>query len=171
MLFVRLSTPAALLLTILFVTGCGEQSPEAATARLDRQVADANPTATQFPKPVTRPRDFARLARGGQLYQQYCASCHGDRAQGDPNWRQRGGDGRFPPPPLDGSAHTWHHPMDQLKRVIREGGPPGQSNMPGWGDTLSERQIEDIILWFQSLWPDKTYQTWAEMDTRTRAQG
>ena len=64
MFFVRLSTPAALLLTILFLAGCGEQPPEAATARFDRQVTDASPSVIQSPKPVARPRDFARLARG-----------------------------------------------------------------------------------------------------------
>jgi mono/diheme cytochrome c family protein len=111
-----------------------------------------------------------RLAGGQQLYQQNCAVCHGEQGVGAPNWRQRDANGQFPPPPLNGSAHTWHHPWAQLHHKIKNGGPAGQSTMPAWKDELSDQQIDDIILWFQSLWPDEVYATWYKMDQDARAR-
>lgn len=29
-----------------------------------------------------------QLARGGKLYAQHCAACHGAKLEGQPNWRQ-----------------------------------------------------------------------------------
>ena len=118
--------------------------------------------------PEQRNYDTARLLSGEQLFNQYCASCHGPGATGAPNWRQRDSDGRFPPPPLNGSAHTWHHPLAQLRHTIKNGGPPGASNMPAWGSTLSDEQIDDIILWFQSLWSLEVYQTWYSMEQNAK---
>lgn len=114
-----------------------------------------------------RPHDAAQLARGQALFMQNCARCHGERAQGDPQWRQRNPDGTFPPPPLDGSGHAWHHPYGWLKAMIHEGSAP-RGNMPAWGGTLNDEQIEDLIAWFQSLWPDEVYDAWWEMEQRSR---
>jgi len=119
--------------------------------------------------PEQRHYDTAQLLRGEQFFNQYCASCHGPGASGDPNWRQRGSDGRFPPPPLNGTAHTWHHPLAQLRHTIKNGGPVGQSNMPGWGEVLSDAQIDDIIAWFQALWPAEVYAAWYRTEQRARA--
>jgi mono/diheme cytochrome c family protein len=40
--------------------------------------------------------------------------------------------------------------------------------MPPWGGQLSDEDMEAIIAWFQSLWPDEIYDTWAQMDAETR---
>ena len=119
--------------------------------------------------PEQRQYDTAQLLRGEQLYNQNCASCHGPGAVGSPNWRQRGADGHFPPPPLNGTAHTWHHPLAQVRHTIKDGGPPGQSNMPAWGAVLSDQEIDDIIAWFQSLWTHEVYAAWYRMEQRARA--
>lgn len=113
--------------------------------------------------PDARRYDPAQLARGERLYGEHCAGCHGGDAAGDPDWRRRDAAGRFPPPPLDGTAHTWHHPLEQLRDTIKNGGPAGQSNMPAWGGTLDDRQIDDVIAWLQSLWPDQVYAAWYHM--------
>jgi len=42
--------------------------------------------------------------------------------------------------------------------------------MPAWRDKLSDDEIDDIIVWFQSRWPDQVYAAWQRMD-RTRGQG
>lgn len=123
------------------------------------------------PAPGERDRvDPERLARGQQLYQQNCAVCHQSQAAGDPQWRKQDSSGRFPPPPLNGTAHTWHHPWAQLHHTIKNGGPAGRSNMPAWKDQLTDQQIEDIMLWFQSLWPDEVYAAWYRMDQEAREQ-
>ena len=58
--------------------------------------------------------DAPRVARGAEVYKTNCATCHGDQAQGAPNWSKKGPDGKFPPPPLDAQGHAWHHPMSML---------------------------------------------------------
>lgn len=119
---------------------------------------------------VERNIDFAQVQRGGQIFQQNCAKCHGAQGQGDPNWRQRDASGMFPPPPLNGTAHAWHHPMAVLKEVIRNGSPGGMGRMPAWGDKLSDQEIDDVIAWFQAKWPDEVYEAWYGMNQRAMQQ-
>jgi mono/diheme cytochrome c family protein len=120
------------------------------------------------PEAPKRTLDAAQLALGAQRYQQHCARCHGAKAEGAAQWRQRGPDGMFPPPPLNGSGHAWHHSIVALKDVITQGSPPGTGNMPAWGDKLSEQEMEAIIAWLQSLWPKPVYDAWYEMQHRGR---
>ena len=127
---------------------------------------DAPPRATQPGAPVPAPQrlnDPTVLARGRALFEQNCAVCHGGNAQGAVNWRVRSPDGTFPPPPLNGTGHAWHHPKQWLHQMIKYGSPPGQGHMPAWDTRLSDDDIDATIAWFQSQWPDAVYQAWAEM--------
>lgn len=101
----------------------------------------------------------AQVREGRGIYNNNCATCHGAMGQGAREWRKRGPDGNFPAPPLNGSGHTWHHPMPVLEKIIREGGP---ANMPAWGHKLSDAEIESVLAYVQSLWPQKVYDTWAQ---------
>ena len=109
---------------------------------------------------LVRTYDYAQITRGKKLFLQYCADCHGKNGEGAPNWRQRNADGKYPPPPLNGTGHAWHHPMKALRMTIRDGTQKIGGNMPAWGDKLTEQEIEDIIAWFQSEWPDELFQAW-----------
>ena len=113
-------------------------------------------------KPAARGTDFTQLTRGGKLFAQHCAQCHGQNAEGAPNWRQRLPDGSFPPPPLDGSGHAWHHPESELKEVIIF----GRNRMPAWNGKLGRRDVDDLVAWFQSKWPEETYRVWAKANAR-----
>jgi len=115
--------------------------------------------------------DPQQVANGAAVFRTHCATCHGDRAQGVFNWQQPGKDGKYPPPPLDGSAHAWHHPMAALKDVIRNGTLRLGGNMPPWRDKLTDAEIEAAIAYFQSLWPAEIYQAWADIDRRAQAGG
>lgn len=106
--------------------------------------------------------DEALVAKGEPVFQQHCSGCHGINAEGTANWKQKTADGHYPPPPLDGSAHTWHHSMDQLTRSIKHGGAQYGGVMPPFEDKLSEDEIKAIIAFFQSRWPDQIYQIWLE---------
>lgn len=119
---------------------------------------------------VTRSVDPARVARGERLFRQHCAVCHGENGEGAPDWRQRDADGMFPPPPLNGTGHAWHHPRAMLHYVIANGSPGG-GKMPAWKGTLDSAEIDDIISWFMSRWPDEVYQAWYEIERRTRQGG
>ncbi len=127
------------------------------------------PSAPPAPATPARPAaEPALLARGQALFTQHCATCHGERAQGAFGWERPGADGKYPPPPLDGSAHAWHHPYAQLKQTIQEGTLKLGGSMPAWKGKLSEADTEAVIAWFQSTWPDPIYAAWADIDRRSR---
>ena len=102
--------------------------------------------------------DAVMLQRGEQIYKARCASCHGENLEGQANWRERGADGRLPAPPHDGSGHTWHHPDDVLIRITKEGVAKVAgladyaSNMPAFGDSLSDADIVVVLSWIKSQW-------------------
>ena len=84
------------------------------------------------------------LAQGEDLYQQYCAACHGANLEGQGDWRSPGPDGRLPAPPHDETGHTWHH-GDQLlfaytkyggAALMAQRGMDFDSGMPGFEDTV-----------------------------------
>ncbi len=104
-----------------------------------------------------------QVQQGGATYAQYCASCHGVQAEATPAWRKPDDQGRYPPPPLNGTAHAWHHPLPQLTDVILEGTEGG---MPAWKNTLENHQVIEVIAWFQSHWPDQGYQAWIQTNKR-----
>ena len=112
--------------------------------------------------------DPAFVARGSEVYQKNCASCHGGMAQGAPNWQRPGPDGKYPAPPLNGSAHAWHHPQAALRMTIRDGTARLGGNMPAWKDKLSDQDIDAVIAWMQSLWPEELYRAWYAMDQKSR---
>ncbi|MCK4710302.1 MAG: cytochrome c [Gammaproteobacteria bacterium] len=105
------------------------------------------------------------LQTGGSLFQQNCASCHGANAEGTLEWKKTDSNGNYPPPPLNGTAHAWHHDISVLKNTIQEGGVKLGGTMPPFKDKESTSDIEAVIAYFQSKWPDRLYQQW---DTRNQ---
>jgi len=103
---------------------------------------------------------FESFTLGGQLFQKNCAECHGTRAQGAEDWQSRGADGKFPAPPLNGTGHSWHHPRAALVRTIRDGTAAIGGNMPAWRDRLSDAEINSIVDWLVSRWPEPAYEAW-----------
>ena len=89
-------------------------------------------------------------------------------AEGAPNWHQKGADGKFPPPPLDATGHGWHHPKSALVQTIKEGTVKLGGGMPAWKGTLTDDDIEAVLSWIQSRWPEDVYKSWAFMDEKAR---
>ena len=103
-------------------------------------------------------RDEAVVAEGRALYDAQCAACHGAGLEGEADWRERDGDGFLPAPPHDETGHTWHHPDRQLFRIVKLGteamvGGGYKSNMPGFGESLSDAEIEAVMAFIKSTWP------------------
>jgi len=116
---------------------------------------------------VVRHHDPQKVALGARVYQQHCAVCHGAEGEGAPTWRQRDADGFYPPPPLNGTGHEWHHSKAALREIILDGTPPGQGKMPAWRSKLTNEEIDAVIEWFQSKWPDPVYAAWFDMEQRS----
>ena len=156
-------------LLLLSLSACGQQgASEAKTPAAD--VPTAQPAvADNWPPPkVARQFDPAQVARGKATYEQYCMACHGPEGKGQAgDWRARGPDGKYPPPPLDDSAHAWHHPTNILHRVIKHGSPGGTGSMPAWKDVLTDARIDDVIVYIKSLWSDDVYAVWHDIERRS----
>ena len=105
--------------------------------------------------------DQAAVDKGSVLFKQNCASCHGVNAEATPDWKKTDSNGKYPPPPLNGSAHTWHHSIELLKKTIKEGGAKLGGVMPPFEDKLSDNDLDAVIAYFQSIWPDDIYQKWS----------
>ena len=102
----------------------------------------------------------SQVDQGREVFAHNCVACHGQEAQGSFAWRRPLADGTYPPPPLNGRAHTWHHPMAALQRTIRDGSTALGGSMPGFKETLSEDEIKAVIAFFQSKWQDRIYRQW-----------
>ena len=139
--------------SVFFITGCSDSS---------EQVTGKPVTSVQQKKqiPPTRWYNAQQVKSGDVLYQKHCATCHQADASGTGDWRQLDVNGKYPPPPLNGSAHTWHHHLEGLKRTIRIGGVSLGGSMPGFANKLNNQEIEAVLAWVQSQWSDEIYAAW-----------
>lgn len=101
-----------------------------------------------------------QIAQGQALYSARCASCHGKNLEGQPNWQTPLPNGRMPAPPHDKSGHTWHHADKALAGVTKLGlkpfaGDNYESDMPAFGAILSDGEIEAILTYIKSTWPER----------------
>ncbi len=131
-------------LSLIIVAGCG--------ALTLRGPTESSPTAAALPA-----LDPNQIARGRQIYLQRCASCHGQQAEGAPNWQQPNARGNLPPPPHDDSGHTWRHSDAQLAEIIRNGlrdrfNKTPELTMPPFKDQLNDQEIAAVMSYFKSLW-------------------
>ncbi|UZD90840.1 c-type cytochrome [Cognatishimia activa] len=118
----------------------------------------------------------ADTVAGKQIYVDYCAACHGAKLEGQENWRSPGPDGKLPAPPHDETGHTWHHADQVLFDYTKLGGAELMatrgiefaSGMPGFSDQLSDEEINNVLAFIKSTWPDRIQKIQAE---RTQAQG
>lgn len=145
----RLPVPLRTLIATgaLLLAGCGEPWPESG-------IDPTNP---------------AKLAIGKEIYEDHCAACHGANLEGQPDWRIRRADGRLPAPPHDANGHTWHHSDDMLFAMVHDGmvpplAPEGyQSDMPAYGEILSDDEIRAVLAYIQSTWPKEILQARQQM--------
>ena len=107
----------------------------------------------------------ANVAQGQQIYQQYCAACHGQQAEGAANWNKPDEKGEMPPPPHDETGHTWRHSDAMLFKMIAKGwrhpfNKTDRLTMPAFEDALTEQEIQSVIEYLNTLWTDeqRTYQ-------------
>lgn len=131
-----------------------------------------DPFAADQAGPMLRPDDAKVLAMGERIYAEQCASCHGTRLEGQPEWRTRGADGLLPAPPHDASGHTWHHPDETLFRITKFGvasivGDPGyKTSMPIYDGRLGDDEIVAVLSWIKAQWPAQVRQKHDQMNAQ-----
>jgi mono/diheme cytochrome c family protein len=143
-------------------------------------LAACGPGGTTGATPAAAPTNGTAqwLARGAALYVRECASCHGVRGEGQPNWAAPLPDGSLPAPPHDASGHTWHHSDAELTDIVTRGGVVYMPNskMPAFGAKLSPDDIQAVLAHIKTFWgpreaayqQDMTLQ-WAAMQAARRA--
>jgi mono/diheme cytochrome c family protein len=135
-----------------------------ALALLLRPVITEKPVViNNTPVPPVPTLDSGRVTQGAALYPRYCASCHGSELEGAPEWKKPLADGSFPPPPHDGTGHTWHHPDALLLSIIADGGDPASnSRMPLFKDQLTPDEMTAILGFIKSRWgkEEREFQWW-----------
>lgn len=100
---------------------------------------------------------------GEALYGEFCASCHGANLEGQPDWRSPKPDGTYPAPPHSAEGHIWHHEDAMLMDYVRQGGAATlaemgvefDSAMPAFGDVLADGEIDSILAFIASTWPEE----------------
>lgn len=120
--------------------------------------------------------DLHLVAAGKKIYDANCASCHGDKLQGEANWQQRGTDGLLPAPPHDATGHTWHHPDEMLFALTKYGpekmvGNGYKSAMPAFDETLSDEEIAEALSYIKSRWPQEVRVRNDKINEAARADG
>ncbi|MCZ4316550.1 cytochrome c [Comamonadaceae bacterium G21597-S1] len=91
----------------------------------------------------------AVLDRGKKIYEEQCATCHGDEGQGVPSIH----------PALAGNRAVLLHTPNNLVQVIRNGGfapttagNPQPFGMPPFGQTLSDEDIAAVASYIRQAW-------------------
>ena len=106
-------------------------------------LAQGNPDAARTKNPVAVTAES--VAAGKQVYQRYCASCHGLSAEGG-----SGSDISPPAPDLTDSEWKRGSTDGEIFDVIKNGVPP-DLNMEPWGDRISDTNIWNVVNYVRSL--------------------
>ena len=127
---------------------------------------ESSPVLTVLDTPV----DEEMIELGAGLYAENCASCHGAKLEGQPDWRRRLENGRMPAPPHDETGHTWHHADQQLFDITKHGlaavVPGYESDMPVFDGVLSDAEITAILGYIKSTWPERERGYQAEISAK-----
>ncbi len=152
------------LASVLLVAGC----------QPDRTMPDGVVVApTEAPLRDMIIASSPELQEGQRIYDLRCAHCHGNS-----------GDGQLPVtiptaeavglhivPPQDASGHTWMHPTQRLRQVIRDGivNPLQQFPMPPFADVMTDEEIDWVIA-YMALWWTEEQRIWQRQVTDYHTQ-
>jgi mono/diheme cytochrome c family protein len=125
------------------------------TQHLKRVDVEAMAEYLQSLPPIARnakafaPAEADVLQRGGAIYREHCATCHGASGQGAP--------GAYAP--LAGNHDVSLPQTANLTRIVERGGCPPSSGgnprpygMPPFGQTLSDQDIADVLSYIRQSW-------------------
>ena len=119
---------------------------------------EKNRNDNKFSNSVSMENASEQILLGSSLYLNNCASCHGNKLEGQPKWNtEKDSDGHNYAPPLNGTGHAWHHDFETLFNIIRYGFKKMDPNYKGkmiGNDDLTDDEIWSILAYVKSIWPD-----------------
>lgn len=115
-------------------------------------VRTPTPTAAR-PGPTADP-----VVQGREVFLRVCAECHGDNGEGRAN--------DLAAPALDASGHAWHHPDQQIRDWIVNGKLGPGTEMPAYGDQLSDEDVTAVIAYLHTLWTAEQLETQQDLTGR-----
>lgn len=120
-----------------------------ADARAIAVYLQALPQQDDRKAPAATTPPAAAMARGGKVYEQQCAQCHGDQGQGEP--------GAFPA--LAGNRAVVLNDPTNLVRVVLQGGylpatagNPRPHGMPPFQQFLSDEEVAAVTTFVRNSW-------------------
>lgn len=151
---------AIIILLALASFGGGLSFAAEATERAANRSLTAGPstqTIQSLTGPITTPAiDPAQIVAGAKIYREHCASCHGAKLEGQPNWRLSKITGAYPAPPHNEAGHTWQHSDPELLDFIMNGVGGQLSEMMGFRGILSGPDMAATLQYIKSTWPPET---------------
>ncbi len=162
---IKISTFIIPLISTFLLSACGGDAGDKKDAKKVEIETLNKTTTTNTVQPDNGKRWYttAQLMRGRKVFKKNCATCHGEKGQGlVKNWQKVQPDGKFPAPPLNGTAHAWHHSKTLLLNTVNNGGVAIGGSMPAFKDKLSDKEKEAVVAYVTSLWSDKIYAMWAQ---------
>lgn len=96
------------------------------------------------------------VAKGERLYKKNCIACHGEKGIGE-NPRDiyaKDEKGNYVAPPLNESAHAWHHTDEQLVAIILDGSFRNP-RMIAWKTQLPKDDVGALVEYIKSLWSER----------------
>jgi cbb3-type cytochrome c oxidase subunit III len=103
-----------------------------------------NPEAQKLKNP--EPKNTESIEAGKNLYQRYCASCHGPNGKGDGGLALSGGE----PSDLTDDAWDYGSTDGEIFVVIRDG---VSADMLAYKERLNEKQIWQVVNYIRSIGP------------------
>ena len=89
-------------------------------------------------------------AAGKEIYEQYCALCHGPQGKGDGSLSAN-----LDPKPRNHTDGAYMNPLSDAHLLNIVGGGGGAAGlspiMPAWKDILSAQQIQDVVAFVRTL--------------------
>ncbi|MFV2055819.1 MAG: c-type cytochrome [Thiohalomonadales bacterium] len=100
----------------------------------------------------SKPTNNKMVRAGEELFLAYCQTCHGLQGVGENFTVQSLTEKNYIiAPPLNDSAHAWHHSDKDLMTTIMEGSPRA-SRMVAWKKLLSKQNAQQLVAYIKSLW-------------------
>ncbi len=99
----------------------------------------------------------ALVAKGETIYKKNCISCHGERGIGENPADIYAIDEKenYIAPPLNESAHAWHHTDEQLMEMILEGSSRNPRMIAWKKEGLSIDDARSLVEYIKSLWSER----------------